>query len=372
MISLLQVFRGLAALLVVYHHANREVVEMFGDNWLRSLFDLGDAGVQFFFVLSGFIIYHVHRRDIGQPAQARRFLLKRVIRVYPIYILVTLMLTPFWAFVPGFGAWYHKELMPFIYSLLLLPQDHVPHLGVAWTLTHEMLFYLLFTLLVLNRRLGMMVLSLWFIAIAGVTVATADDPAFPWSFLFSINNLLFGFGIVAAVSVRSVPPEKDRGGWLVALGAVAFMAVGVAANLVESAGHASTRLFRIEILLLGLASFLIVRQSGSGAVERVLGRRRLLNAIGAASFSIYLIHQPVVSVFRKAVELLGWQGVIGDDLFFVVAMAVGTGAGMAMYYLLERPILRWLTGRFVPGRTPAAGRDRPVVSMPGPGGRSMA
>ncbi len=113
MISLLQVFRGLAALLVVYHHANREVAGVFGDSWWRSLFDLGDAGVQFFFVLSGFIIYHVHRHDIGRPERTRRYLLKRIIRIYPIYILVTLVLTPFWAFIPEFGAAYHKELSSF-------------------------------------------------------------------------------------------------------------------------------------------------------------------------------------------------------------------------------------------------------------------
>jgi len=69
MISLLQVFRGIAAMLVVYHHANQEVIELYGDNALRSLFDFGDAGVQFFFVLSGFIIYYVHRRDIGGSGQ---------------------------------------------------------------------------------------------------------------------------------------------------------------------------------------------------------------------------------------------------------------------------------------------------------------
>ncbi len=361
MISLLQVFRGLAALLVVYHHTNYEVVEMFGDNWLRSLFDLGDAGVQFFFVLSGFIIYYVHRSDIGQPAQARRFLIKRIIRIYPIYILVTLALTPFWAFIPGFGAWYHKELMPFIYSILLIPQDHVPHLGVAWTLTHEVLFYLLFALAVLSRRVGVVVLATWFLAIAVVTVGTAEDPPFPWSFLFSVNNLLFGFGIVAAISVSKSSLKKDRGWLLVTLGSLAFLATGVVANLIESAGHASTRLFRIEILLLGLASYVIVRQSASASVERVLSKRRLLNAIGAASFSIYLIHQPVLSVFRKGGELVGIDELLGEHLFFIVAMIVAVTAGMAMYYLLERPMLRYLTARLVPSKN--ASRPKTPVSV---------
>ena len=353
MISLLQVFRGLAALLVVYHHANHEVVEMFGQNPLRSLFDLGDAGVQFFFVLSGFIIYYVHRGDIGRPARAREFLLKRIIRVYPIYVLVTLVLTPFWAFVPGFGNWYHKELSSFIYSILLLPQPHVPNLGVAWTLTHEMLFYLLFTVVVLNLGIGRALFLGWFAVIAVAALLLPSEPAFPFSYLLSVNNLLFGMGILAAVIVTRRDDDRRGGLHLVALGAAAFMIVGVAGNLLVEAGAASDRFFRAKIILLGLASFLVVLQSGSESVEAVFRRRRLLNAIGAGSFSIYLIHQPVISLFRKAVELVGWQDALGEHLFFVLAMVVSVSAGMVMYYLLERPMLRYLSRRYIHSRRSA-------------------
>ncbi len=351
MISLLQVFRGLAALLVVYHHTNHEAVEMYGDNWLRSLFDLGDAGVQFFFVLSGFIIYYIHRNDIGRPECARRYALKRIVRIYPIYILVTLILTPFWAFVPAFGAPYHKELGSFFFSILLIPQDHVPNLGVAWTLTHEVMFYFLFALLIAVPRIGGLILAIWFAAIAVVAVAVPADLTFPLSFVLSINNLLFGLGIMAALMVLRLPRGVDRGWLFVVLGSAAFMLVGVGGNIAAGYGYVSPQTERLVILMLGLASFVIVLQSRSDGVERILGQRKILNAIGAASFSIYLIHQPVISLFRKIVEWLGWQQMLGERLFFVLAIVVSVTVGWVMYQWLERPLLRYFTRRYVVAKT---------------------
>jgi peptidoglycan/LPS O-acetylase OafA/YrhL len=140
----------------------------------------------------------------------------------------------------------------------------------------------------------------------------------------------------------------------VAAGSLAFMTTGVVANLLENAGYVSAGIARAEILLLGLASFLVVLQSGSAAVEKLMAKRKLLNLIGAASFSIYLIHQPAISLFRKIVEWFGWQGWLGSPLFFPLAAMVGVVVGIAMYLLLERPMLRYLSRRFVKGKRVAS------------------
>jgi len=234
-----------------------------------------------------------------------------------------------------------------IYSILLIPQSHVPNLGVAWTLTHEVMFYFLFALLIVNRRIGSLVLAIWFVTIGVVAVAVPTELTFPLSFVLSINNLLFGLGIVAALMLSRSRQRMDRGWLLVALGALAFMLVGVGGNIAADYGHVSPAISRLVIFLLGLASFVIVLQSKSEAVERILGQRKMLNAIGAASFSIYLIHQPVISLFRKLIEWLGWQQLLGEQFFFVLAVVVSVMAGWAMYQALERPMLRYFTKRYV-------------------------
>lgn len=348
MISLLQVFRGLAALLVVYHHANKEVTELYGYDWLRSLFDLGDAGVQFFFVLSGFIIFWIHRKDVGISSHVTHFLKKRLIRIYPPYLLVTLALTPFWAFIPEFGAWYHKELSSFVYSVLLLPQSHVPNLGVGWTLTHEMLFYCLFAALIFSRQLGTAVLAIWFVAIIVFNITSGGNAAFPLSFFLSMNNLLFGLGIAGAIVILRKADCADNGWLFVTLGSGLFVLTGVIHNLLAEQGLMSPATSQLFILLFGLASLLVVLQSSSPSVEKLLSRMRLLNLIGAASFSLYLIHQPVISVWRKVLSLLGWhQSLFDSTLFFLSALLISILAGITMYQLIEKPLLNWLTRRLI-------------------------
>mgnify|MGYP003779314969 CR=1 FL=1 len=184
-------------MLVMVQHLNITLLQYFnGPVPNKTLMPLGYAGVQFFFVLSGFIIYHVHRSDLLDPTRLPRYLGKRAIRVLPLYWLVTLAVLPAWHLVPSFGEDYHRSLSALISSLLLLPQPHDPHLTVGWTLIHEGLFYVFFSLFFLTRHFPILALA-WAAAIGCHFVA----PAGGWltDFLLSSHNLLFlaGIGIAA-------------------------------------------------------------------------------------------------------------------------------------------------------------------------------
>src|SRR5690606_33393296 len=196
-LATLQAYRALAALLVVAAHAGTLASALFGPGELDFLFRLGNAGVSFFFVLSGFVMVWAHEKDLGRPKALVPYLRKRVFRIYPVYIFVTLLLLPAWLAVPEFGNAYHREFMPLVKSLLLVPQAHPPHLAVGWTLSHEMLFYLLFGTLIFSRRIGSLLMALWTIAvIAGVVSGLNTE--FPASFFLSDFNLLFPLGMLAA------------------------------------------------------------------------------------------------------------------------------------------------------------------------------
>ena len=79
--------RGLAALLVVTRHCTQMLsgARYFGALPLGGLFVFGHAGVDFFFVLSGFIIAYIHAGDLGRPERFGGYASKRVIRIYPTY-----------------------------------------------------------------------------------------------------------------------------------------------------------------------------------------------------------------------------------------------------------------------------------------------
>ena len=104
MIHSLQVYRGFAAILVVLYHASHNLSGYFNSTALSDFFAFGHAGVSFFFVLSGFIIFEIHRGDIGRPQQVKSYLYKRITRIYPAYWLVTLALVPAWLLVPSISS----------------------------------------------------------------------------------------------------------------------------------------------------------------------------------------------------------------------------------------------------------------------------
>src|ERR1700690_1319738 len=87
----IQAARGVASLAVIFYHAGGGVAlpQYVGFIPLGGFFNFGHAGVDFFFVLSGFIIYFVHHRDIGHPASLPRYTWRRLTRVLPIYWVVT-------------------------------------------------------------------------------------------------------------------------------------------------------------------------------------------------------------------------------------------------------------------------------------------
>src|SRR5579864_9480491 len=87
-------FRGAAALLVLFFHASSVSTFFLHSDFWSWLFFFGYSGVDFFFVLSGFIIFLTHRADIGRSERLNAYLTKRFIRIYPVYWTVALVLVP--------------------------------------------------------------------------------------------------------------------------------------------------------------------------------------------------------------------------------------------------------------------------------------
>lgn len=136
-IQSLQVFRGLAALAVVVFHASAYTGTFVADvpSWAILVFGFGYLGVDFFFVLSGFIIMYSHYGDADIAPAYKRYVFKRLVRVFPAYWPISLALIALYAALPGFSSSPDKNYS-LISSLLLLPADDPPALYVAWTLVH--------------------------------------------------------------------------------------------------------------------------------------------------------------------------------------------------------------------------------------------
>ncbi len=201
----LQAGRALAALVVVLFHLGLIVADAkyFDVPWVATPFRWGDAGVEFFFVLSGFIIASAHAGDISRPSRLIPYLQRRMIRIYPpywiIFAIVSVMALP----LAATRATLPNDLGTLAEAWFLLPQDPAevggtgsPVIIVAWTLRYEILFYLFFALLILDLRLGLLAAVAY--AIAFATLRHQPGTGFPLPFLLNPCVWLFGMGIAVA------------------------------------------------------------------------------------------------------------------------------------------------------------------------------
>lgn len=335
----LQVGRAVAALMVVAFHANGFTLpdRFYDGERAARLFEFGYAGVEFFFVLSGFIMALVHRADFSQPDRAGLFMAKRIVRVYPLYVLIYLALTAAYFAAPGFGPDHARDPVAIATSVVLWPMPYQPVMQVAWTLQHEMLFYLVFTLLVLRFRIGAGVFALW---MAGCLIAAPfGEPPYPWGFILSPYNILFLLGVAAAESYRSLSEARARA--TLAAGAAFFCAIGLS----EAYGFLDWN-FALRTVAYGLGATLAVAGLAAGAIRAP----RSLVFLGDASYAIYLAHLPAFGFFAVVATRLGAPWGLSPLAMLCITCAVGVAAGAAAHVFVERPLLAWLK----PGRRKAA------------------
>ncbi|HZD90788.1 MAG TPA: acyltransferase [Pseudolabrys sp.] len=187
----IEVCRGVAAILVILYHVSRHVDSAYKAPLLKSVLQFGHAGVDLFFVISGFIILYVHYDDVGNPKQLARYIRRRLTRIFPTY-WVALALTI--AMMFHHGVFTAADLF---WSAFLLPSDRPLILGIAWTLRFEILFYAMFCVTILHRGAGFALLAGWF-ALSGFCAASGTKIGFLPDQFQSAFVLEFLFGMVAA------------------------------------------------------------------------------------------------------------------------------------------------------------------------------
>jgi exopolysaccharide production protein ExoZ len=333
----LQAGRGIAALSVVIYHVG---VELGRDPrfWLQTFYSKllgpGELGVEFFFVLSGIVIFLAHWRDIGVPAGFGQYLWKRFRRIYPIYWTVLLLPALALYLLPHFQPGVERSFSVVVSAFLLVHLGSLPTiLIVAWTLFHEILFYAVFSLCVLNRRVGFAVLAVWLMGSLLPFFHLISNPGWVW--FFSPLHLLFAMGIAVACIIRSQRTLPWR--TLLVIGSLGLCAA------IAGYYQVNRRTDGVS-LAIGIAmAFLVL-----GAVELERTRRlkvwQPLNFLGNASYSIYLIHFPIISFTFRLLFSISGKASASLWLFAVLGTAMATFAGIILHLFVEIPLLRILSG----------------------------
>lgn len=339
----IQYLRGVAALMVVCFHAFQwtHVIGL-----TRTDFPTGAAGVDVFFVISGFVMWVT---TVDQQVPPLEFLRRRAVRIVPPYWALTLLAAGLaWAW-PQIYQDVILDGRHLVLSLLFVPHldpnnEPFPLLKPGWTLVYEACFYLIFAvgLLVARRR------RMLFLGVALAIVAFAGFFSDVASVLLA-NFLMLEF--LAGVLLAKVWSEGLLGsavqGW-------ALMALAVAALAGLEALNYNNYDWRP--FFWGVPAALLVTGAVTAEAAGALPRAVPLKWLGDASYSIYLCHP-------LAFQALARLGPRPSDpmVFLLQAVSLAVVCGFLARQLIEKPTLRWLNGvgRAMPGFETAAAAPNP-------------
>ena len=314
--SVLDALRGVAALAVCWYHFTNGNTTFLPEGVLKSSGSFGWLGVEMFFVISGFIIpYALHRSDYRLPDYGV-FLLKRVIRLDPPYlvgIFIVIVLGYASAAAPGYAG---APFKPSVTQVLL-------HLGyvnvffgqpwlnpVFWTLAIEVQYYLIVGLLFsLVSHRSAAVRSVTFAFLSALSILIPNEKfLFHWLFLFMLG--MAGFQLRTRIIGR-----REFLAWVALLGSGAWYVGGV------------------PIAITGIGTALLL-----GLFEA--GLRPAWLFFGHISYSLYLLHVPIGGRVINLSQRFA-LGILGKVAVLAAAFTASIAAAWLLYRFVELPAREW-------------------------------
>lgn len=335
-----------------------------------GLLNRARLGVDVFFILSGFILTHVYLQGDTAP-DYRRFLAARFARIYPAHVFILLAMLALVLMAPLVGVGLEPgRFTPLDFAAtLLLVQAWFPREtlalwnGPAWSLSAEWFAYLAFpayaalALRLRGRPLALIALAAaLFVALDafyrvefGRVLPRAEDSL---GILRIVPEFLYGIGLYYLGQRWTPSPLTAATGTLGATAAIlGLMQIGADDRIIVAAAGP----FILSLALLSKAG-----------VRTFLSHPVALFA-GEASFALYLVHIPILMVWRNAAQAVaGWPGDyrmgVGE---LTVLLALTLAAAAAIHVFVERPGRRWLRARLAPQRTDPVEARRSVHSDQG-------
>lgn len=315
--------------------------------------------VDFFFVLSGFVIAHAYRERLATGFPSARFMALRFGRIYPLHAFMLLVYLVA-VLVSGMGFEAQRTPGQLVQNFLLLNS-----LGAAenswnapsWSIAAEFWAYLVFALLVLAFR-SRAAIGFGLMSVAGLAVLLVFAPAeLGTTFEYGLFRCFYGFGLGALIYELS---GRWRWSGTFAELAVAILTILLVAFASGAATFLAPLLFAVVVLVFAEAR---------GAISRLL-RVPVMLRLGTLSYSIYMVHSFVQGRIHDGLEWLGprigivmtrQDAVFGDvlvmsplasDLMSLTMLALVVSAASLTYRFVEQPGRRW-TRRRLQGRAVA-------------------
>lgn len=334
----IQALRGIASLLVFFAHLVSFKTGLMPD-WAvyYGYYLFGPTGVDIFFVISGFVVTLVASKDALKEKRFQAsllFLVKRIIRIYPVYwvvLVVAFMVSPPVTLVPD---WFPEVSFFKLFTLTTTTNSKVM---VAWTLVYEMFFYLILSIAILFNRKFFLYIYIWFfieiilIALISVYKVELNDYV-----IFNPQILQFCAGALSAHFITRY--QGEYGKTVFVLGGLLFIVMCYVNVELGSWQSPYTR-----VLTLTLPSAMLIYGAVVSERDSKFRLSKLLEFFGNISFSLYLWHQLVFYIGKYYFdELAGLEYKHNSFLITFSVSLVAIIISIISYYLIERPSQRVL------------------------------
>lgn len=338
-IESIQILRGVAVLMVLIYHMGVYENKSCSDSILGQLAEVGSAGVDIFFTISGFVMITISNRMNDKDINPLKFLLRRAIRIYPLYWLYTVIVIFIFLVQPNLanrsGGIADTSILK---SIFLMPENGAPLVGQGWTLIHEMYFYIVFSLMLfVSSCKRKYLIFCWALVISAYVYMipfswiSADFSANPWiRLIFNPLTLEFLGGCLIA-NISTV----NRKYWA---RLILFTGTCLMITLRDWLGEENN--FGREFYY-GIPSLLIVYGAVSLEKNGLFPKLFTLKRIGDASYSIYLSHILCLSCCLIIWRLFKQEGHF-DNIAILVTMAMASiFTGLLSYRWIEQPMINF-------------------------------
>lgn len=347
--------RFVAALTVVFFHYGTHAFPA-TLSWLSESVTAGPIAVNYFYVLSGFIMaIAYYQPDTDKPLSKRRYWIARFARIYPVYLVALLLMV-----VASSGQLAEKPLaLPLHLTMLQawIPGYPMTLNNPGWSLSVEAFFYLCFPfLLILVYRsgvkyLGIFCIVLW-LATQIVLMLGINSPEYTgkgllhdfvyYHPLMHINAFIAGL-ICGVVFKHKAPTLKRFGpGWLFASVLIIILLLEARPALENLLGMKIA--FTNGLIAPAFLLFIWLLAASKGRVASALSHPALI-LLGEASFSLYILQKPVFGLYNRLIEPRVGMGDVGD---FYLALTLLIIISVASYKLFETPARTLINRQLAP------------------------
>lgn len=330
MINSIQYLRGLAALVVVLYHASKALIIHFLPTETNYFF-WGAAGVDLFFIISGFIMVYI---TYNKKLDIKDFLLKRVIRIYPIFWFYATIALILFLINPNMINRSSEHPTLILPSYLLIPYTEFTNLVlVAWTLVYEIHFYLIFSLsLILSNKYRYIVAGL-ILSIAALS-SLFDYESYYLKYITDPIILEFLLGMIVYFIIFK---REDRLTFFILsiflISSILFLLIND--SLPDRVLYYGVPAFTLMLIVLYMDTIKLIGK-GNNRISKIL------MSLGNSSYSLYLSHIFCIGAGMLVFNKLNVINNLTSQIL-IFSLAIGSVLwGFISYKFIENPLINKL------------------------------